>query len=86
MNTLLNYHLFAGSDYYPAGGYDDYIGSFETLKIAQDYIKENCNEISCNPWAHVVFDHKIIWEGHTKSIIDCNYRYSPKDWIDHPLT
>lgn len=29
------YHVFAGSTYYPAGGYGDYIGSFLTLEEAR---------------------------------------------------
>lgn len=33
MNNL--FHLFTFDDYYPSGGMNDYIGSFETLEKAQ---------------------------------------------------
>lgn len=41
------FHLFAGYDYYPGGGLNDYRGSFETLEAAQ--ATENYGD-----WAHIV--------------------------------
>jgi len=33
--------LFGGYNYYPRGGMNDYIESFETREAAEDYVKEN---------------------------------------------
>jgi hypothetical protein len=31
---MKRYMLFAGDDYYPAGGWDDFIGSFDSVEDA----------------------------------------------------
>jgi hypothetical protein len=33
---LKRYLLFCGDDYYPAGGWDDFVGSFDTKDEADD--------------------------------------------------
>ena len=47
-----NYLLFAGDNYYPSGGWEDFIGSFSTQEEAQDVgadkIEDEFN------WYHVV--------------------------------
>lgn len=59
----MEYLVFAGESFYPMGGFDDYIGSFKSLKEAQEsadlfFTKEKISD----GWAHVVFDNKVIWE------------------------
>lgn len=40
--------LFKGDDYYPQGGFDDFVGSYDTVDEAMDAHKpESCQ------WAHV---------------------------------
>lgn len=34
---LKRFLLFAGPDYYPGGGWDDFRGSFDTRQEAEDY-------------------------------------------------
>lgn len=41
------YFLFAGSDYYPAGGMRDYVGTFFSEQEARDARPDDCG------WAHV---------------------------------
>ncbi len=52
--------LFSGPDYYPRGGWLDFIGAYPTDQTAMD---------ACKPydgydwaWAHVVVDGVIAWE------------------------
>ena len=45
------YLLFRGSDYYPSGGIDDLVGSYETLTGAI----EASNPVEYLQWAHIVF-------------------------------
>lgn len=41
--------LFAGYNYYPAGGWDDYCGTYDTLEAAQDAL----SNIECD-WYQIV--------------------------------
>ena len=50
------YILFAGEAYYPAGGWDDYIASFETLEEAKAAEKEKMKGYQYD-WSHVVDLH-----------------------------
>jgi hypothetical protein len=36
---MKRYMLFSGNQYYPAGGMDDFRGSFDTIDEAKSYIK-----------------------------------------------
>lgn len=36
MSKLKRFLLFSGSDYYPGGGWDDFVASFDTLEEAKD--------------------------------------------------
>ncbi len=67
------YLLFLGDDYYPSGGWDDFVGSFDSLHEAVERIK---SEDSHYKWAHIVFDEKIIITANGKMI---NFRESK--WI-----
>jgi len=48
MNRFL---LFAGSYYYPSGGWNDFVQSFESLESAKDYIITN---VSGYDWIQIV--------------------------------
>lgn len=64
------YSLFSGEDYYPQGGYDDYVGSYNTLEEAidadlqqwtiQPYYSNGKPKGLNGTWAHIVLDHTII--------------------------
>ena len=52
--ALKRYLLFAGDHYYPAGGWDDFAGSFDSIEMA---IVEGLDLLKQTPgadWAHVV--------------------------------
>lgn len=45
---MKRYLLFAGAIYYPAGGWDDFKGSFDTVLDALEAVKSHTD------WHHVV--------------------------------
>jgi hypothetical protein len=46
---MKRYALFAGETYYPAGGWSDFIGSFDSFSAADEVAqKEN------RDWSHVI--------------------------------
>ena len=45
----MKYLLFSGSHYYPEGGWNDFIGAYPTIELANEKIK-----ITSNDWFHVV--------------------------------
>jgi hypothetical protein len=47
---MKNYALFAGSNYYPAGGIHDLVSCFETLEDAIDVIAQRADY----DWWHIV--------------------------------
>ena len=49
------YLLFAGANYYPVGGWDDFIGPFLTL----DEAKAKAVEVQAD-WWQIVRDYKMI--------------------------
>ena len=53
------YHVFAGDDYYPSGGYLDYDTAFPTQEAAIAYAQGRTK--SALTWAHVVYNGKIVW-------------------------
>lgn len=36
VRTMKRFLLFVGRQYYPVGGWDDFVGSYDTLKEAED--------------------------------------------------
>lgn len=57
------YILFAGHNYYPEGGFDDFHGSFETIEAAKEWLGLNPNKISnqyIDHWCHIV--DRNTWE------------------------
>ena len=63
------YIIFAGSNYYPNGGIEDFIGKSETIELAQLFIEERKYEYD---WCQIV-DEKLM-----KSIL--NGHYSMQSW------
>ncbi len=63
------YKLFAGSCYYPSGGYRDFVGSYSTLEAAQAAGEEVGAADSYAPgmrlydWWHVVANDEIVAYG-----------------------
>lgn len=57
--------LFVGSEFYPLGGWEDYVGTFTTLEDA----KEEAHKLAASGnyvymWAHVVDTNtdRVVWE------------------------
>jgi len=67
------YLVFAGRNYYPYGGWEDFKGIFNTIEDAQKSF-ENESENYYNEWAHIVKDGKIIFEGFL------NWGKYPRKW------
>lgn len=67
------YWLFAGDDYYPAGGINDFVGTFDTIEEAKDafYALER------HDWGHIVTVKKngftIVIETYDEIEGDVNY-------------
>lgn len=55
---MKRYYLFAGSHYYPAGGANDLVGTFETLELVKQAIDEDKAKDDLNhypwEWYHVL--------------------------------
>lgn len=49
---MKRYLAFGNSCYYPAGGWDDFIGDFDTITDAFDACKKKCNDQY--EWWHVI--------------------------------
>lgn len=49
---LKRFLLFAGSNYYPAGGWQDFRGDFDTVEEAKDYLLYNPD--TERNWWHVI--------------------------------
>jgi hypothetical protein len=57
------YFIFAGSNFYPLGGMNDFIGSWNNVSAAIVGAKANIKKIE-NDWAHVWDSEErvIIWD------------------------
>jgi hypothetical protein len=54
----VKYLLFAGANYYPSGGANDFIAAFDSVDAAQTHINENLSDVD---WAHVAsFDGQAL--------------------------
>lgn len=73
--------LFAGENYYPSGGWDDYRGSFDTIEDAKKWLQENIS--GSDLWAHIVKDNKIIglsFKSDKWEMINGKFNYIQKEW------
>ena len=57
--------LFAGSCFYPYGGWEDFRGYFNSIEDAKIFLLDNWKsfDISSSLWAHIVEENKIVVEG-----------------------
>ena len=55
---MKRYLVFYGSFYYPDGGWLDFKGDFDDLKIAHDFVIENTKQLR-DLWYHIV-DTKLM--------------------------
>lgn len=62
------YMLFECKHYYPNGGWNDFIGVFESLDKAKEFAfsQEDDNGRS----AHVVYRGKIIWQANFNDLLE----------------
>lgn len=55
---MKRYLCFAGEDYYPSGGWDDYVDSFDTLEEAVSFLRSKLSTYSTLRqdwgWCHIV--------------------------------
>lgn len=80
------YLLFAGEWYYPAGGIDDYVGTFATVEDAQKAFhvrREDWGQIvemrltSCNPLMVKILEDRRKWK-----IVDGQAEPVSEEWTD----
>ncbi len=65
MRMESKYLVFMGDDYYPSGGWDDFVCYFNTIEEAREYLEsQDCDY----KWAHVVHENKIILRGAGKLV------------------
>lgn len=61
------YRLYAGDVYYPLGGGDDFIRSFDTLVEATDVGQELVTHADSGfGWFNVSFNNEIVAQGRTE--------------------
>lgn len=58
-----NYLVFAGADYYPSGGWEDYRGEYAGLEQAR-----NTARTSNEDWYQIVHDNKVIESGRVRDL------------------
>lgn len=70
--------LFAGSSFYPSGGWDDFRGYFNTIEEAKAFLLDNWEsfDICCSPWAHIVKEDQIV----LKATLDNLLSSSSQEW------
>jgi hypothetical protein len=72
------YFLFAGNIYYPARGWRDFEGEFETIESAMKFVEEKFITHS-TMWANISDGKRIVMEGER----DAEYPYTqnfPWEW------
>lgn len=61
---MKKYLLFVFDDYYPCGGFEDYVGLFDTIELAhehwkntaREYTLSNCQIVDCTTYEIVKED------------------------------
>jgi hypothetical protein len=69
---MLHYLVFAGENYYPGGGWLDFIGRYRTYEEALLVATEKGTPHYA--WAHIVHEDKIVL------CIDAGRESTPGDW------
>lgn len=59
-----NFALFAGQDYYPGGGWEDFVGMYESLEEALEAYKSDGDSVIKYEWGHVVDleNQVVVWQ------------------------
>jgi len=53
-DTLKRYLVFVGSDFYPGGGWEDFVGSFATKEEALAYAGEKVHSTKYLGWSQII--------------------------------
>lgn len=70
--------LFYGQIYYPLGGQKDFIGYYENIESAKEFVYKLSKNDTC-VWAHMIENEKIILHGNK----DCKWAWeTPKEPIE----
>ena len=56
------YLLFYGDNFYAKGGFEDYVGHFDSVQDCVDFVTSPENSDG-DCWMHVVLNEKIIYSG-----------------------
>ncbi|HUV85208.1 MAG TPA: hypothetical protein VMV86_05815 [Methanosarcinales archaeon] len=75
---LKRYLLFAYDDYYPSGGMNDFVSSFDSLDEIEDFIK---TRMSIKDWSYAEVGHQLsdqvnnitIYDQENNKHVDYNY-------------
>lgn len=77
------YLLFAGHNYYPLGGWDDFKGKFSNIEDCKKHLHNIENEFDFFNWAHIVHNDKIIlWAVADRDVKICEDLWSYKPYDD----
>jgi len=69
------YLLFAGDDYFPAGGMGDFVGVFETLEEAQEeglLVLKDAHLAPRDRWGVDKWAHIAVFEGGTLKLVSAH--------------
>ncbi len=55
--------LYAGDNFYPLGGFDDFMGYYDSIEDIKLFLSLNEDQFDCDHWMHVVKDSRIIIRG-----------------------
>lgn len=60
---MKRFAFFTGMDYYPNGGWDDFVSSYDTLEEAKSQFVEMLGIVGSQNWGHVVdlTIGEIVW-------------------------
>ena len=62
---LEKFALFAGQNYYPGGGWEDFVGMYESLEEAREaFYKSGKDSVIPYEWGHVVDleNQVVVWQ------------------------
>ena len=80
---MKRYMLFHGDRYYPLGGWDDFVGSYDSIDDAKSALDQNDTKSPSGGWAHIT-DMETL-EKVSEADIDNtppNYRVHTVKWTD----
>jgi len=57
VKDMKRYWLFAGDNYYPDGGWNDFVGTFDAVQDAMKHEKITDKNVGSGRWFHIVDSH-----------------------------